>query len=174
MSVSPLTRRALIGGLAGAAAFPAIADGREPTRRLDPGLARSLRLSRISLVRGRFAGDGTYRGIFERALMSELSLVFADRMGGQARLAVHVDRIMMNSDIPGRISNNAVTGSSWDYVEGAASVLAGNGAPMGHYRILATSAADAAGAWYAPDAELRRLDYLGRNFARWVRRVTLG
>jgi hypothetical protein len=81
-------------------------------------------------------------------------------------LAVHIQSIYLTSYVDTRQPQANV-----DWMEGSAALIGPGHQLTGPYPLLVNVPAAYSGAWYLPDIDTRRIDYLCYVFAQWLRRA---
>jgi hypothetical protein len=168
-----LSRRAF---LLGTAAFGAIALAGPSLAQFAPAAAAH-RFSSISVdVTPLHAkGLGAYAEFVRSALTAEMRRAFADRIGGPGpRLVIRVNAVSLSAYAGGGSgSRGRGGGGNTDYLDGEALIVGARGEILARYPQLSATDAASGGAWYDPQSEQRRAQYLAHHYASWLRR-TLG
>ena len=126
------------------------------------GLVGSMAISHISI-------DGGPLGV-RPILLAKLQQTFADRLRPGDRqlpvLVVHIQSIYLTTYVDTRDPHANV-----DWMEGSAALVGPGHQLIGSYPLQVNVPAAYSGAWYLPDIDARRIDYLCYVFAQWLRRA---
>lgn len=156
-----LARRALLGLIILAPAT--LAAQRQAVAAGAPGTV-SVDVSRL-VLQGLGPNAVRIKSVMERELSGDVRAAL--QRSGNA-LSVSVRGINMVSYSSGGCTSGG--GSNADAIESIATVTGRDGRVVGTWPILSQSSASAAGPWYAPDIDARRIDNLARTNAGWIRR----
>jgi hypothetical protein len=167
-SATSFTRRAALTALGGALAAAAAAG---------PAAAQATTFRAISVDTKPLAQRGASGAaeLIRRQLQRELAAAFAGRITGARGAPTLVVRITALS-LAGFAGDGGGNGGgatvNTDYLEGEALVVpAGSRVPVRRVPVLSAVPSSSAGAWYAPDNDLRRIRYITAHFAGWVARM---
>ncbi len=139
------------------------------------GAASAATPGRISVDVSRLAATGgganavRIRAVMERELAGALGPSL-QRQG--ASLVVTVNGISMPSYVGGGAGLSS--GSGVDGLDSTATLVGADGRVIASWPIVSSSPPSAAGAWYAPDIDARRIDNMARTNAGWIRRYVGG
>jgi hypothetical protein len=164
-SADALSRRGALAALAGALAGVALTG---------PAAAQATTFRAITIDTSPLARLGASRAaeLIHRQLERELPAAFAGRITGARGAPTLVVRIAALS-LAGFAGDGGGNGGgatvATDYLEGEALVVpAGSRTPAARVPVLSAVPSSSAGAWYAPDNDLRRIHYIVSHFAGWV------
>jgi hypothetical protein len=168
-STDALTRRTALAALGGALA------GVVSAAAATPAAAQSATYRAITIDTQPLARLGAARAaeLIRRELQRELPAAFAGRITGARSAPTLIVRVTALSlaGFAGDGGGNGSGGSTvnTDYLEGEALVVpAGSRTPVQRVPVLSAVPSSSAGAWYAPDNELRRINYITSHFAGWM------
>jgi hypothetical protein len=168
-SMSVLSRRALLSGLAAAAALPHAAEAQYG------GIAPGTRFSSVAVDVGPLLerGLGAYAEFVRHSLAAELRRAFADRMGPGPRLVVRVTGVSLTSYAghgQGHGRSREGIGGATDYLEGDALAVDSRGQIIGAHHQVSATPASMGGPWYDQSSEQKRTAFLANHYAQWLRR----
>lgn len=161
-----LTRRGLLAALGGALAATAAGPAAAQTT------FRAITIDTEPLAR---LGASRAAALIRRQLQRELPAALAGRITGARGAPTLIVRITALSLAGDASDGGGAEGGSTvntDYLEGEGLVVpAGSRTPVQRVPVLSAVPSSSAGAWYAPDNELRRVQYIASHFAGWLAKM---